>query len=72
VSMHGREQSDSFLRVVVGFAAVCLLARGPWANLTAWADGGDDRAGCLGTVISPQEKQMPLRLARNWIFWATG
>jgi CDP-diacylglycerol--glycerol-3-phosphate 3-phosphatidyltransferase len=25
----------TFLRVVVGFAAVCLFGRGPWANLTA-------------------------------------
>jgi CDP-diacylglycerol--glycerol-3-phosphate 3-phosphatidyltransferase len=33
--MHWTPNRVTFLRVVVGFAAVCLFGRGPWLNLTA-------------------------------------
>jgi len=35
VSMRWTPNKVTFLRVVVGFAAVCLFGRGAWANLTA-------------------------------------
>ena len=35
VSMGWTPNKVTFLRVVVGFAAVCLFGRGAWANLTA-------------------------------------
>jgi len=35
VTMGWTPNKVTFLRVVVGFAAVCLFGRGPWANLTA-------------------------------------
>src|SRR5258708_14855140 len=35
VRMRWTPNKVTFLRVVVGFAAVCLFGRGAWANLTA-------------------------------------
>ena len=35
MSMRWTPNKVTFLRVVVGFAAVCLFGRGAWANLTA-------------------------------------
>src|SRR5712671_222160 len=35
VSMGWTPNKVTFLRVLVGFVAVCLFGRGPWANLTA-------------------------------------
>ncbi len=35
MNIHWTPNKVTFLRVVVGFSAVCLFGRGPWANLAA-------------------------------------
>src|SRR5258708_40031173 len=57
VIMRWTPNKVTFLRVLVGFAAVCLFGRGAWANLTAVGlRGGAMALDALGGQIGREKK----------------
>ena len=77
--MHWTPNRVTFLRVVVGFAAVCLFGRGPWLNLTAVAltvasialdalDGHIARRRNLATPVGAQIDILGDRMIENVYF----
>jgi CDP-diacylglycerol--glycerol-3-phosphate 3-phosphatidyltransferase len=77
--MHWTPNRVTFLRVVVGFAAVCLFGRGPWMNLTAVAltvasialdalDGHLARRQNLATPVGAQIDILGDRMIENVYF----
>ena len=77
--MHWTPNRVTFLRVVVGFAAVCLFGRSPWLNLTAVAltvasialdalDGHIARRRNLATPVGAQIDILGDRMIENVYF----
>jgi len=77
--MHWTPNRVTLLRVVVGFAAVCLFGRGPWLNLTAVAltvasialdalDGHIARRWNLATPVGAQIDVLGDRMIENVYF----
>jgi CDP-diacylglycerol--glycerol-3-phosphate 3-phosphatidyltransferase len=77
--MHWTPNRVTLLRVVVGFAAVCLFGRGPWLNLTAVAltvssialdalDGHIARRKNLATPVGAQIDILGDRMIENVYF----
>jgi CDP-diacylglycerol---glycerol-3-phosphate 3-phosphatidyltransferase len=77
--MHWTPNNVTFLRVAVGFAAICLFGRGPWANLAAVAltvacialdalDGHLARRNNLATPVGAQIDILGDRMIENVYF----
>jgi CDP-diacylglycerol---glycerol-3-phosphate 3-phosphatidyltransferase len=77
--MHWTPNNVTFLRVAVGFAAICLFGRGPWANLAAVAltvacialdalDGHLARRKNLATPVGAQIDILGDRMIENVYF----